>query len=109
MKSKLLVILLFSLLLFVQCENPVKPSFSIRISFVAQSNQEISLFIFSSSGRKMRTLLERERVAGGGHIVQWNGMNDKGEKVVEGIYYYRLEKWEDAILVETKIEKFVVN
>jgi hypothetical protein len=48
------------------------------------------LAIFDPSGRKLRTLVEGD-LAAGSHAVAWDGRNDAGAAVANGVYFYRLE------------------
>ena len=91
MKTRLLILLIFLSAILTQCENPTKPDVFIQFQFLG-GGQEISLYVFSASGNKIRTLVKGSVFAGGFHAYRWDGKTDKGEKVVEGIYYCRLEE-----------------
>ena len=60
----------------------------IRLSLPRRSY--VSLVIYSSSGRKVRTLLDRVLDAGI-YEVRWDGTDDDGWQVASGVYFYRLE------------------
>ncbi|MCK4352624.1 S8 family serine peptidase [candidate division WOR-3 bacterium] len=51
---------------------------------------EVSLKIYDLTGRLVTTLVN-ERQQPGHYNVVWNGKNKRGEKVVCGLYFYRLE------------------
>jgi hypothetical protein len=51
---------------------------------------KISLVIYDVRGRLIKTL-EAGKQAAGEHIVRWDGRDSRGERVVSGIYFYRLE------------------
>jgi len=67
--------------------NPVSSSTSISFSLPAASN--VSLDIFDVSGRLVRTLSSGLKDAGT-HQVTWNGKDDSGSRLANGVYYYRL-------------------
>ncbi|MCB0258438.1 MAG: T9SS type A sorting domain-containing protein [Calditrichaeota bacterium] len=50
---------------------------------------KISLKIFDSGGREIRTLAAGRQSAGT-HSLVWDGRNEKGEPVASGVYLYRL-------------------
>jgi hypothetical protein len=50
----------------------------------------VTLTIYDTAGRRVRTLVEG-RQAAGRKIVQWDGRNGKGMRVSGGVYFYRLE------------------
>jgi photosystem II stability/assembly factor-like uncharacterized protein len=52
--------------------------------------QKVSLEIFDVNGKKIATLLKNIRQTKGTHSEIWNGKNDAGSIVPDGIYYYRL-------------------
>lgn len=68
--------------------NPFNPSTTIAYSLPAK--QAVTLQIFDTSGRLVKTLTSGQRQAGN-HTVTWNGTNDNGGSVTSGVYFYRLE------------------
>ncbi|MAT39164.1 MAG: hypothetical protein CL946_06135 [Ectothiorhodospiraceae bacterium] len=68
--------------------NPFNPSTTIRFHLIA--GNRVSLKVYDSMGRMIRTLLGRSFPAGT-HSVQWDGRNDAGDPVASGTYIYRLE------------------
>ena len=42
-------------------------------------------------GRQVRTILNGEAYNPGFHVVNWNGIDDKGQKVPTGMYIYRIK------------------
>ena len=67
--------------------NPVSSSTS--IAFSLPSPTDVSLDIFDVSGRLVRKLTSGNRDAGT-HQVSWNGRDDSGSRLANGVYYYRL-------------------
>ena len=108
MNSIKVILLAFVSFYLFGCYNPVEPSFSIRIIFDVSSSNQVSLHIFSSTGVKVRTLIDRT-FSSGVHSVQWDGLNFEGEDVVEGIYYYQIEYWDGDTLTDIVIERFIVH
>ncbi len=68
--------------------NPFNPV--TEISFTLPRTAHATLCIYNALGQRVATLSDRERPAGTYSIV-WNGMNDRGEAVASGVYFYRLE------------------
>ncbi len=48
-----------------------------------------SIIIFDVAGRLVRTLVNEHRAAGA-WSVQWNGGDDRGQRVASGVYFYRM-------------------
>ena len=67
--------------------NPFNPSTRIQFSMPAPAH--IRLDIYNTLGQRIKTLTDRPMQAGA-HSLHWNGTNDSGETVANGIYYYRL-------------------
>ena len=42
-------------------------------------------------GRQVRTILNGQVYNPGFHVVNWNGIDDKGQKVPTGMYIYRIK------------------
>lgn len=68
--------------------NPFNPATAIGFS-LAQKGR-VRLVVYDVSGRLVRVLVDEVREAGS-HRVQWNGTNDRGERMGSGIYVCRLE------------------
>lgn len=68
--------------------NPFNPSTTIR--FVLPERGHVSLVIYDSSGRKVRSLLD-EMGGDGAHEVTWDGRDDRGGAQSSGVYFYRLQ------------------
>ncbi|MEK9137821.1 MAG: FlgD immunoglobulin-like domain containing protein, partial [Bacteroidota bacterium] len=67
--------------------NPFNPQTIISYSLPASSH--VSLRIYSVTGQLVRTLYDGDDVVGR-HAVLWDGMNDRGNSVGSGVYFYRL-------------------
>ena len=67
------------------------------LSFSLMKGGLVDLAIFDLGGRRVRTLVREFREAGG-HPATWNGRNDRGEPVPDGIYFARLRTPEDQVV-----------
>ena len=59
------------------------------ISFTLLESTPVELAVYNTSGQKVRTLVEGERVAGE-HRMIWNGRDDKGAPVASGRYVAKM-------------------
>jgi flagellar hook assembly protein FlgD len=49
------------------------------------------LKIYNAAGQLVRTLVDEEKApVQGGFSVNWNGLNDHGQSVASGVYFYQL-------------------
>lgn len=67
--------------------NPFNPG--TRIEYSVPSDGHVELEIFNVLGQKIRTLVDEEKNMGL-HVVSWDGTNDEGAFVANGIYFYQL-------------------
>ena len=67
--------------------NPFNPSTVIRYAIPKAAH--VTVRIYNSLGQQIRTLVNSEKDAGT-YNVQWNGMDNNGNKVSSGIYIYRV-------------------
>ena len=67
--------------------NPFNPN--TRIPFVIDEVQHVTLSIYDSAGRLVRTLIDR-RMRPGSHSQEWDGTGARGNRVSSGVYFYRL-------------------
>jgi FlgD Ig-like domain len=72
--------------------NPFNPTTSIRYS--VKNNHayslRVNLTIYTVLGEKIRTLVDKPQQAGK-YKITWDAKNEFGEKVVSGVYFYRLK------------------
>ena len=68
--------------------NPFNPSTTIH--FVVPSRERVSLVVYDAGGRKVRTLVDEDGVAGTRDSV-WDGRDDRGVEQSSGVYFYRLQ------------------
>jgi hypothetical protein len=68
--------------------NPFNPSTEIRFALPVQSH--VTLTIYSVSGSLVRTLVNTDMGAGY-YGMTWNGMNDNGQAVSTGMYFFHVQ------------------
>jgi len=73
--------------------NPFNPSTT--IAFESQARAEVNLDIYNLKGQLVRKLYQGQIEAGTSSFV-WDGMDDKGEAVATGIYFYRLQNGKET-------------
>jgi hypothetical protein len=73
--------------LFQNQPNPFSPETTIACELPQGGRAQVQ--IYSVNGRLVRTLLEGERPAGR-HVLVWDGLDDSGEAVSSGVYFYAL-------------------
>lgn len=76
--------------------NPFNSSTKIQFTLTHETNA--LLVIYNTLGQQIRTLID-SRQSAGQQSVQWDGLNDAGQKVASGVYVYQLRTDE---LVETR-------
>ena len=69
--------------------NPFNPETQIRFSI--GSSEIVKLTIYDMMGRQVRSLISGESYGPGFHVVNWEGLNNQGEKVPSGMYIYRIK------------------
>lgn len=74
--------------LLLATPNPFNPSTEIR--FDLPREDFVSIEVFSSAGRLVRTLVEG-RLAAGRHGATWDGRDDAGRAAASGVYFCRIE------------------
>lgn len=67
--------------------NPFNPL--TKIAFELPAPARARLEVLDVAGRRVAVLLD-EQLAGGRHVVEWNGRDARGRGVASGTYYYRL-------------------
>ncbi len=67
--------------------NPFNPV--TRIGYYVDRDDDVSLRIYDVAGRHVRTLMERQ-LPPGEYVEIWNGVDEQGDPVASGIYFYRL-------------------
>ena len=66
--------------------NPFNPQISpTHIKYRAPTDTTVTIKIFDSAGKQVKTLLEK-REAGGQQVISWDGKDDSGKRVPVGLY-----------------------
>jgi hypothetical protein len=86
-----------SFALHANVPNPFNPITTISYDIPA-GGADVNISIFDVSGRLVRELVREHRPAGVSSA-QWNGENDRGQRVASGVYFYRMRAGD---FVETK-------
>lgn len=68
--------------------NPFNPS--TRISFELPARAEVSLLVYDTAGRLVRSLAEHTPYEAGTHEVAWDGRDDRGATLAAGVYHVRM-------------------
>ncbi|MBD3339556.1 MAG: T9SS type A sorting domain-containing protein [Candidatus Lokiarchaeota archaeon] len=68
--------------------NPFNPNTS--INYQLPENSYVLIKVFNTLGKEIRTLTNEFKPAGN-HNIYWDGMNNSGNRVVSGIYLYRIQ------------------
>ena len=68
--------------------NPFNPETTIE--YKVPKPGFITIKIYNIKGEEVKTLINAEQTAGS-YSVNWNGINNKGQQLSSGIYYYRIE------------------
>ncbi len=70
--------------------NPANPSATIRYTIAEKGR--VALRIFDVGGRLVRTLVDQvQEPAEAGFEVVWDGMNDQGQRVGSGVFFYQID------------------
>jgi hypothetical protein len=69
--------------------NPFKSS-STTIRYTVKEEGRISLKVYNRAGQLTRTLVEEPRKPGT-HVADWDGKDDRGNKVASGVYFYQMQ------------------
>lgn len=82
-----------SLLAMRAAPNPTTKQ--VELSFDLTKSQTVVLGVFSVDGRRLRTL-HRGTMEAGPHRLSWDGRDDRGRLVPDGMYFARLEAAEGS-------------
>lgn len=88
--------------LSLQAVEPNPFSGSTRISFTRETRGSTRLSVVDVSGRTVRVLLDGEAPQGRSSS-QWDGRDDAGARVANGVYFFRLEAANDVRTVKATL------
>jgi hypothetical protein len=82
----------------VQSEPEASSSFNVQasgsqLSFQLPHDSQVSIHVYDLAGRLVRTLADQTMPAGR-HEAVWDGLNNQGNRVLSGVYLYRVEAGE---------------
>ena len=69
--------------------NPFNPTTELKYDVPNLSS--VRIVIYDILGREVRTLVNSSNVAPGSYSTEWNGLNDHGQQVGSGVYFYRMD------------------
>ncbi len=72
--------------------NPFNPITTIAYD-IPEGGADVNITIYDVAGRMVRELVDEHRSAGT-WSVQWNGDDDRGQRVASGVYFYRMRAGE---------------
>jgi hypothetical protein len=75
-------------ILYRSYPNPFKSQTAIRYSLFAEN--KVSLSIYDISGRLVKTLVNQNQTSDI-YSISWNGRDNKGRTVAQGVYFFRLK------------------
>ena len=77
--------------------NPFSPTSDgiVRIRYELDANQSVTVRIFDFSSRLIRTLTDGSQSTGT-REVSWDGSDDRGARVANGIYFYTVDADQSA-------------
>jgi len=68
--------------------NPFNPETSIKYRIPKTS--QVTIEVFNQLGQRVQTLVNEKKPAGTYHA-KWNGLDESGQAVVSGVYFYRMQ------------------
>ena len=77
-----------SFALHANVPNPFNPTTTISYD-VPRGGADVNIAIYDIAGRRVRELVNEHRTPGN-WSVQWNGEDDRGQRVASGVYFYRM-------------------
>ncbi len=68
--------------------NPFNPD--TRIRYQISDRAEVNLVIYNVMGREIKRLVDHTEKKAGYYVAYWNGLNNNGEQVPSGMYFYQI-------------------
>ncbi|MCB2218935.1 MAG: T9SS type A sorting domain-containing protein [Bacteroidetes bacterium] len=72
---------------------------------IKKEKSTLNLVVIDSKGNLVKTLLSNQTFSKGKHEVKWFGDNDAGQKVPEGIYFYKLVSGNELLVKKAIVVK----
>lgn len=67
----------------------------VTIGYQLENNSTVSISVYDIHGALVKHIATKNEVSGS-HFVEWDGKNNKGEKVSSGVYYYSVSVGENT-------------
>lgn len=80
--------------------NPFNPV--TNITYTLKKNEKVTLSVYNTMGQRVCMLVNKAQLAGE-HTIAWDGLNNAGQAVTSGVYYYKLEAGH-----ETQTQKMIL-
>lgn len=74
-------------LLCQNCPNPFKNC--TEIEYTLPRNSQVKVIIYNIAGQRVKTLIDANKKAGT-YVVHWDGRDNRGEQVADGVYLYEI-------------------
>ncbi len=84
--------------------NPFNPK--TRIEYTLPQNAFVEITIYNLNGQKIKTV-ESTRQNAGSHLTEWNALDENGQRVASGVYFYKLKAYSPGKNYQ-KIRKMVL-
>jgi hypothetical protein len=76
--------------------NPFKSGGTSICYTLPSGRSKVSLKVYDVAGRTVKTLVDAVQTSGTYHV-EWDGLNNNGSKVAQGIYFYRLIAGDETV------------
>jgi hypothetical protein len=76
-----------------------------KISFNLKSDSSTNLSVYNIKGQLVKTLIYKENLKSGKHMILWDGKNKEGKKVSTGVYFYKLDTAKKSIVKKMLVIK----
>ncbi len=77
--------------LYGSMPNPFRAQAATQIRYDLYLPTTVKLVLYDAAGRVVRKLVDQPLQLAGSYSVTWDGRDDRGQTVSEGLYFYRLE------------------
>jgi hypothetical protein len=75
------------------------------IEFIIKEKAVVNLILVDSRGNRVKTLIKNQSFASGEHQIKWYADNDAGQKVPNGIYFYKLSSGNNLMVKKAILVK----
>lgn len=82
--------------------NPFQKTTTFFYSLTDQTTEPVEISIYTVSGKKIRTIRETDSQVINYREITWDGRDENGEAVANGVYFYRLKAKNGGQIIEKK-------